>query len=309
MNEQYQIPKLDPHLFRGYSEKTLYQERVLESPVLPIIKDIYKGIDRGLAGGIYRSFQGIPFDNKCFPDADIINRLNVIKADLTTYLAGFSTKATILPLIVFLLEPKKWKLETLNKTIAYFLAKTDRVLMIELANCSYSCFFADSTFYCDFGREMMKFLTIFLTEIGIRQNFALRLAEIFTLFIEYDDFYRLVMLDIFTETTKDKVFKSKELRRLGKLLAKRVKDKNLANNKMQGIVNILSMALYLPSIRKAFKKALSQIDFSKFQMDKADRYFALTWVTYDFFGESKEKRKERYMEIHKEGVPQMIKIS
>jgi hypothetical protein len=116
------------------------------------------------------------------------------------------------------------------------------------------------------------------------------------------------MQDIFTETNAKDILKPKEIRRLGRLIKQRVKNVNVSP-KMLGLVNLLAFGLYLPSVRKALKIALAQIRFDKFQHTNASRYFSLTWSTYDFFGESAEVRKARYMEIHKDIKPTMVKVS
>jgi hypothetical protein len=309
MPEQYMVPKLDPHLFKGFSDLgNQNKQRVLESPNLPVIEDVYKGQDKGLEGGIYRKLKGHPFDRKCFPDADILNKLNIVKADTISYLIGFSSEGIILPALGFLLTPRIWKLDLINKFLYEYLKKNDRILWAELPNCNYSCFYEDKSLYCDFARELLKFLTIFLTEVGISKDLSIRLAETVALFVEHDDFYRLIVQDIFSESSEKEIYKAKEWRRLGKILTQRDNNK-LFRAKMQSIVNLVSFGLYMPSVRKAFKKALSEIRFEKFKMDKADRYFSLTWRFYDFGGESLEKRMARYYQIHNGIMPPVVHIS
>lgn len=312
--QQYYIPKLDPRLFKGYTEnQSLSQARVLESPTMPIIEEIYAGKDKGLPGGIYRKLKGMRFERKCFPDPDILNRLNIVKSDITTYLVAFSTKASVVPLIVFLLQPKKWILQTFNRVIGQYGTKLDRILLIEIPGdqtrppCSYQCYFKDTSLYCNFGREMIKFITIFLTEFGIDEYESSHMAETFALFIDYDDAYRLIMQDIFSETTKEKLLSSKELRRLGKLFVQRELNPSI-RHKMSGMITLVSLALYSPWLRRCLKKALAAVDFTQFQLDEADRYYCLTWGSYDFFGKTVEERKQMYLELHKDGLAPMLNL-
>lgn len=300
------IPKMDPRLFRNFTPHTISDTRLLETKHLPMLKEIYAGKTKGKSGGIYRSFVGMPYEDKCFPDPDFLNKLNIFKSLVVTNFVGFFSKGMLLPLIGFIITPKKLKLQTTNKILEHFVLTADRTLVVDLQECSYSLYFVDKDNYCDFGRELMKFITIFLTEWGINPEYAERFAEIICVFVEYDNFYRLVMEDVFSETSKERIMNRKELKRLGELFAKR--NKVLAvGPKMQAIVNLISIGLYLPSVRKAFKKALKEIDFTKLQLDEADRYFCLPWQIYDFFGESTEERKAKYFEIHsKIGFPPML---
>lgn len=305
MPEQYIIPKLDPHLFKGFSKTgNLHEHTVRQTPNLPIIEDIYKGTDKGLKGGIYRKLKGYKFDRKGFPDADILNKLDLVKMDMASDLMGFSSKGMILPMFGFLITPRKWKLNLINKILRTKIRKWTYTLRVDLTDCNYLCFFEDKSLYCNLGREMLKFLTIFLTEIGIEEQISKDFAETVTLFLENDDFYRLFVEDIFTETNVNDICKPKELRRLGKIVGQRDIN-NLMGAKMQSMVNVVSFGLYLPSVRKAFKKALKEIDFTQFQMDEADRYFSLTWKNYNFLGQSFKQRIAKFQELH-EGTPPPI---
>lgn len=150
---------------------------------------------------------------------------------------------------------------------------------------------------------------VFLTEYGIDRDVAESFAEVFATLIEYDNAYRYRIEDLTSETYKEKLLRSpiKEVQRLVLIHKDREPSHGgMTQEKVAVLGKLLSYVLLIPSIRRAFKKALLASDFARFQLDDADRYHTLLWSDYNFTGKSIDERIEIYKEIHKDGLPRRI---
>ncbi len=113
---QYMIPKIDPKVFlrtRTTVVENKVQEITQETPIMPII--IGAKAPPEIPQGIELWYQNIPFPRKGFPDADILNALNIVKKDTMSWLLGFSNKYLIPCYLVFAILPYSWKLKIVNK--------------------------------------------------------------------------------------------------------------------------------------------------------------------------------------------------
>jgi hypothetical protein len=158
--------------------------------------------------------------------------------------------------------------------------------------------------YSAFCRELRTLIGEFLKGIGFLENTAESFARTFSTLIEYDTAYRYRIEDILSETTYDKlkITPRSEIKRLLGVFAQRENKPHLVQ-KFKWIGLGLSFALLIPKIKRAFNKALDQIDFTKLQLDEADRYHVLRLDGYEFMGRTIEDRIGEYVKRHNGNPP------
>lgn len=120
-----------------------------------------------------------------------------------------------------------------------------------------------------------------------------RAAKLFSHVVEYDQAYRFRLQDLCSETTRELLLDNprKEIKYLLALHAKR--DYRTMQKKVAMLSHIILLALWIPSVKRAFKVALLRIDFTKLQFDEADRYWAAMKTDYDYFGVKRIPDKNR----------------
>lgn len=118
-----------------------------------------------------------------------------------------------------------------------------------------------------------------------------QMAKIVAHVIEYDAAYRFRLMDLASETSKEKLLKNprKELKRLLQLHKER--DYEEVVDKVGGVGRLCTYALFYPPFKKAFVRAIESVDFKKLQYDEADRYWAMKKRDYSYFGLSYADRQ------------------
>jgi hypothetical protein len=230
-------------------------------------------------GGIYIHYLDIPYPRKGFPTMEMCETLNLLKK-ITLFvfsnpilLLSKTAFSTYLHLTDYLMD---------NPFKAYVKGHSD---------------WYNDRYYCTFANEFKKFLEIFFTEIGVDT----RLAGVFRHIMQDDDAYRYRVQDVFSETTLEWLLENprKEIKRLMKLSIAR--DEKHVSARTMKFARILSWALLRPKYRKAFKKALQSVDFSKLQLDEGDKYYCLR-PGYDWMGLDNNQKAMKLAQIHK-GIP------
>ncbi len=247
-------------------------------------------------GGILAQFQGVPYPSKCFPFPEAVHALNMVKRITIWLIHMFASKALSPSFLGFAFTPRKQKLRAINNFVKYYQA-TSMMIM--------GPYYLDDHFYCSAARGTRKLLSVFFKEIGIEMYD--QLAEIFAMFIEYDNGYRLRLEDAMSCSTKEQMLANprKEIQRIVGIIASReLPGKESQSIKYINTGKLLSYVLLLPSIKRAFKKAMEEVDYTDLQLDDADRYHVLLWKDYNFLGKSIEDRLNTYInDIHKGNVP------
>ncbi len=123
-----------------------------------------------------------------------------------------------------------------------------------------------------FSRALHLVVFTFLLEVGIAETSADQFATLFAHIIETDCAYRYRMQDIFTEMAQGKSLKE---------IQKLVKERDVVP---QGytLIKLLRLALLVPSIRKAYTKAIKVADFKTLVFDEGDRYWAAKRRDYKY---------------------------
>ena len=158
---------------------------------------------------------------------------------------------------------------------------------------------------CD---ELEWLLYSFFKKINVPDNDAIALSATIAHSIEYDNAYRLRVVDILNETEKIRMVNNprKEILGLVKLMLSRSVGDAIVARKFQVVANLLSLVLLIPKYKKAFISAIKEVDFEKFKMDETDKYWTcLRKESYNYMGLTDEERNI-YLERWGKKRPKLI---
>lgn len=228
--------------------------------------------------GVYLSVKEAQFPVKCYPEANAVFACNLVKANLIETIKLVS-KWYLVPFL--LLINKQKALDAFNRVS---LKAISAQLLVDNA-------------LTDFSREFKKFLYTFLTTMGFTDQSSQTFATIFVNLVDYDNAYRLRLEDTFSETSKEKLLNPrKEIARLVKIMKSREVrpgGKGDAIHRKFALVGfLLSLALLIPKVRKAWKKAVVETDIEKLKLDDIDTYWVCMRNDYKFMGLTDEERAE-----------------
>ena len=151
---------------------------------------------------------------------------------------------------------------------------------------------------------MKQFVSSFIIALGFAEHKALKTGKIMATIIEYDNAYHERMQDIANECVKEDLLKNpyKELSRLYQIFISREVGIKLKLN-VKGVMRLIRLALFVPRIRRAFKRAVMQTNFDDLRMTEADRYTVLFHNGYNFFGMTYEERQIELSKLHGGKIP------
>lgn len=227
-------------------------------------------------GGIKLYLKGIEFPQKGCPTPEALIVINIIKKILLSFIESR------------LIPTSKYRLIRSFNTLTYNIT---------------SRFYIKDEYMTSFARELKKLIFNFLINWNIQEEQAMWVAKTISHIFEYDNAYRYRFQDFLGETTKEKLLLFKEIRRLSKLIY--IRDdiqvslrgpNHRIGNQFKKIGTIAAFLIYIPNIRKAFKKALIQCNFNNFLMDESDKYWSYLRIDYNFGGLTYEERMIKYKE-------------
>lgn len=278
------------------------EKHILENEVISDTEHLVKGASQPVfilerveypeEGGIYVYLKDVLYPTKGFPNPEACQANNIAKRAFVGQLRFLAKN----PLAVISLLRKK--------NFESFLREYCSMAEIALGR-----FYLKDIRYQISVREIRKFVYKFFKELKIAEDICLSFSKTFATLLEYDNAYLFRVQDLANETDKEKLLLNpvKEFKKLLEILKQR--DPRVGMHERFGSATMLiSMAFKIPKIRKAYREALQEIDFTKIQMDENDRYQVLRWDKYNFFGESFEVRGQRYMEMHNGHPPQAMVI-
>lgn len=249
-------------------------------------------------GGLYTYTQGNPYPRKghVYPEAMLAN--NQVKRNTLAILHPYTAKGMRLPMLLRLLLPNKR--EFLEEALIHYIKSSDAIY-----RSVHPIPYLKEDHYKNCGRQLWRFTQHFLMALGITEDTAFKTGKIAATMIEYEDMYQLVMQDLASETTADKLLANprRELLRLAGILAKRANIQPLTiGGKFTKLLKFGSLLLLLPKVKRAFKTALKQTDFPKLQLEDCDTYYCLiNGNEYSFLGKNLEERKAIFMQMVKLG--------
>lgn len=260
---QLYVPELPKDLLKhDFSNKVLNNNEEIISYVSSKIEYVpYQGIIVHIIGATH--------PKKGFPMPESVAGANIMK----TVLRELSRHPLATSLAVIMDKNKFFEslLMVFNKTcLAYMLKKE---------------------YLCPAAYATHRFVKHFLHNIGVKEEFAEGAGSIFAYIIEFDDAYRYRFQDIISEAHPQELIHrpNKEIPRLLNILKEREDKDNTTAIKIIKMVKPLMYALYLPTIKKAYKKAAPHLLGAAY--DEGDRYWAcLKGDLYKFTGKNYEER-------------------
>ncbi len=261
-------------------------------PVTQIVNDhqgvfIFERFDFPPSGGMFCYVQGALYPKKGFPFPEAAVAFNQAKR-LFIELLRLSNFPEFRVLFVLAFLPFKRKVALLQKLIRFYLDLVHNICIPYVVKPS---------FMTPVAQEIQLMTSLFLEGIGIGDTEAKMFAQIFANIIQYDDAYRYRIQDVFSDFTKEQMIASprKTIQSMMRLIQKR-EHYTRVSDKFLFLINLLTLALFLPKIRKVFTVVIQSCNWEKLQYDDADRYWVAFRDGYDFCGKTyKERSKDLVM--------------
>ena len=275
------IPEVPSELFRNKEDNSVFaQTRQRKS-----LKKIYDHVEYPESGGVFVYHKTFPYPEKGTKDDIMMMSIQFVKRMLMNWLSFLSYKYFLPCYVVLLFLPWRLKIKILEKFIEELWNYADMVDTLG------KHFILQKKFYTAQGRELMKGLEIFLKELGVSEELADRASWLFIALIDNDTAYYYRLADILSETDGVTMLKDpqKEIMFLIKTFAEREGRPHLVA-KFNLFAKALRFALWLPRVKRAFRKSVEAIDFSKLGLDEADRYHVRNMGGYNYFGMTLEER-------------------
>lgn len=238
--------------------------------------------------GVFVYYKGMLHPEKGFPTPQAVAANNFFKRCLINWIRYFgSNPISALPLL---------KTKTLERWIDQLNNLGYLALQPYMRKEEYqtrACF------------ETGKFVKNFLTNLGVNERASGMMGTIISTMFEYDTAYKYPLQDIADETTIEKLKSPvKEFGRLIDILVSRSSSSKVSEHfKNFGIVRY---AFYIPKIKKAYLKALNDLDLTNIQTDEADRYHMLRYPVHNAKGKSREERMKEFQSMHTEPIPMLV---
>ena len=234
--------------------------------------------------GWYIYHVGKKYPQPGFPNPYSLEATEGPKRHLINWIRSFTSKEMLPVMGVFALMPRKIK----GKILEHFLLR-----YLELADAHLQRHYPKVEYFLPISLEIKGFITLFLINLGVTLSTANRFAYAFATIIDIDTAYRCRIMDLLTETTKEKMLAHPILETLClvRILSERDDRKHLVD-KFNKFALLMKFGYFF--IRKPFKVALKSTDFNNFQYDEINRHFVKHWTTYNFFGKTIEERIKIY---------------
>lgn len=152
--------------------------------------------------------------------------------------------------------------------------------------------------------ELGKFIQRFLWELGLGMDLSASYARLAMMILEFDNAYRYRVQDLFGAVHQGwfvfnpKVWFKKALEAyLQREILHQDNPEWGARGKIARSLKLMSWAMYLPKVRKAWQKAAENIIYENILFDQNDRCHFSFWHGYDFEGKTFEERYAPYKKM------------
>lgn len=305
---EHHIIRPEPHIFEDYTDEKFEQTVVVEKGSTAVKKAVSSQgtlvyITQGVRypeNGILMDYSGVPYARQgfVFPEAlDCINSFKRVNVLFLAVLKGKGIKGRIGTFLYHYCWLADWMFQ-------FYEPNSNKIRRIYLKPNRYR----------QSVRELIKLINLFIANLGIKvrtletgdaeKDFGKTVGTM----IEYDNAYYWRMEDIFSETTKERLLRNprKELKRLLQIYKQR--EKMGIDFKAETVIKVLNYLLLIPSIKKAFRKAIENVEVKNLGMTKDDSYFTMNYGGYDFQGKSTEERQKIWLEMTNGIAPQRMFI-
>lgn len=219
--------------------------------------------------GIQVYVKGYTFPQKGLPTIQAIQAINLVKKLIVEGLK-------LLPLPFLILISKK-------RMVNSFSAIGYGIVAPHILKYHYLTPTAQAT---------LNFVMSLCVDFDVPFKEAQKASQMVAAIIEYDSAYRFRLMDILSESSKEKLVTNprKELLRL--LDINKQRDYEELSTKIGRMGRLISWALVIPTFKKAFIKAVKASEFYKFKYDEADIYWAYHKRDYNYLGKTYEQRQK-----------------
>ena len=242
--------------------------------------------------------KGFPYPEKGIRDNFVMISIQIVKRYLIAWINFLSSTPLLPAYLALIFLPWKYKIKLLEN----FLHSFESFAHI-IDNYAYH-FTMEHRNYTPFGQELINGLQVFLKELGISERISLECSFYFASLLDTDRAYRYREQDILSETTAERILKNprKEILFLIKTWLEREGSEQVFK-KVEGILRIASLVLWLPKVKRAIREAVKAIKFERMQLDEADTYHVKFLGGYKFLGMTYTERLEKWPEILNQQFP------
>jgi hypothetical protein len=246
--------------------------------------------------GTLLHYKELPYPQKGFPYPEVVWVMNCSKKVILGKIKFLAKSAPIL--FPFLFLPRKHKVKFIENLLDSILFPVDYM---------FDEFYIEPNLYCPSAKESAEWAYLFLTNLGINKETAGKMAQVVAMIMEYDNAYRYRVQDVVGETTRELLIENprREVLKLVNTMVER-EPSWINNAKFNAIGKIFSLILLIPSINRAFKSSIPNIELIK--QDEADKYHCLFRSDYNYQGLPFEKRWEMLRAIHGGEVPIPVQV-
>lgn len=291
------IPQVPKELYANKNKDSVFEQTIARNKLMKIVADTAYGDDRGdvctdpthnhpkewhhgvsypESGGVFVYHLSFPYPEKGARDDLMMMSIQFVKRMFINWTR----------FLVYALTHFYRPIKVLEKFFVEFL---DYAHMV---NENGKHFILEKRYYTNQGRELIKGLEVFLNEIGI--SVSEDMAWTFVALIDNDTAYYYPLADVLSLADKQRLLKNpiKECKFLINSYKEREIRKKVAKN-IGGFFIILNI-LWIPKYRRAFRKAIEAMDFSKLGLDEADRWHVRNMGGYNYFGRTREDRLKEW---------------
>ena len=297
MTIPYIIPHIPKEIFRSkhnQGRENVFDEKISQRQWLEKVIDVWRDeqgselrdadgqpklkIETPESGGYFVHHISFPYPEEGYRNDWAVRQAQLSKR-IFIQLTQFANTRYLTPAYLgLLLLPRRWKARLLE----YWLNAFNNIAELFLNN-----YCLEPRYYSAAQRELRLGCIAFLEALGVGQAVAEQFALVFVTMLEYDTAYRWRLKDILSESSAELLLANpaKEIKRLMGILAERDSTRPHLVAKFQSLARPLTLLLWLPRIKRAFREAIRAMYFRNLQFTEADRYHVRNMAGgYNFFG-------------------------
>lgn len=243
--------------------------------------------------GNFVFYHGVPYPSKTVAPPQAISAVNGVKRLFLSSLRLVTSKQAIVPILSLFLMGRKRRGILLTNALKGFN---------DTSNMIVSPFRLVDGSYCKLVKELRAFIDELLVSFGVDREVAHETSEYIGMMFEYDNAYRYRIQDVLNEADPDRLVRDfpTEAKRLILLQESRevIGKEYGVTGKFQSGVRALNYLWYVPSLKKALKRAIGFMRFENVQLDASDIYHTLLYNDYNTMGRTLPERFQVYAQIH-----------
>ncbi len=253
----------------------------------------------------YGQHQKPAFPQACVTPPQAVAAINPAKRILLNTMKLLASKEAWWIAGIMVLMRRKWRAKLITR-MGELYNGTAELLLYQ--------WYMKPGYYAPVTKEIQKFVTVLLTELGVKEEIATKTGEIIGCMFQYDWAYRWRLQDMMGEVNKEAFVNDfpTEAKRLTKILMERDPFPEGIRDKYESIAKVMGYLWMIPSLRNALKRALKSIEIENMVMDEAEIYHTILYGDYNVKGRTLEERLKLYETYHgtnQETWPARVKLA